>query len=79
MTQLVFLAEGRSIHIETSYPFNQARTPPRIITLDLADARELVHRLVEAVHNAKSQLLVSEGTHITICVVANRTGCSSET
>ena len=69
--QLVFLAEGRSIHIEASYPFNQARTPPRIVTLDLADARELGHKLVEVVHNAKSQLLVSEGTHITISVVAN--------
>ena len=41
-------------------------------TLDLADARELGHKLVEVVHKAKSQLLVSEGTHITISVVAER-------
>lgn len=69
--QLVFLAEGHSVHLEASYPFNQARTPPRIATFDLADARELAHKLVEVVHNAKSQLLVSEGTHVTISVVAN--------
>ena len=69
--QLIVLAEGRRIHLEASFPFNQSRTPPRIATLDLEDARELGHKLVEVVHNAKSQLLVSESTHVTINVVAN--------
>ena len=69
--QLILLAEGRRIHFEATFPFNQSRTPPRIATLDLEDARELGHKLVEVVHNAKSQLLVSESTHVTINVVAN--------
>ena len=69
--QLVFLAEGRGIQIDASYPFNQARTPPRIATLDLADAKELGLKLVEVVHTAKSQLVVSESSHITISVLAN--------
>ena len=71
LAQLAFLSDGNLIYIDAVFPFNQARTPPRIITLDLADARELGHKLVEVVHNAKSQLLVSDGTHITISVVAN--------
>jgi hypothetical protein len=69
--QLVFVAEGRRIQIDASYPFNQARTPPRIVTLDLADAKELGQKLVEVVHTAKSQLVVSESSHITISVLAN--------
>jgi len=69
--QLILVAEGRRIHFDASFPFNQSRTPPRIATLDLDDARDLAHKLVEVVHNAKSQLLVSEATHITINVVAN--------
>jgi hypothetical protein len=69
--QLVLLTEGRKIHFEAAFPFNQSRTPPRIATLDLDDARDLAHKLVEVVHTAKSQLLISEGTHVTINVVAN--------
>jgi len=71
LIQVVFVAEGRRIHIDGLYPFNQARTPPRIISLTLEDARELGLRLVEAVHTARTQLVMSEGARITIHVVAN--------
>lgn len=69
--QLVFLAGGKTIHIDAAYPFNQSGSHPRIYTLDLGDARELGRRLVEAVHTARTQIVVSEGTHITITVVPN--------
>jgi hypothetical protein len=71
MTQLVFNAKGKTVHIEAVFPFNEARTPPRIVSLDLEDARELGRRLVEAVHHARTQLVVSAGTRITINVIAN--------
>jgi|ERR1700730_7001125 hypothetical protein len=71
LMQLIFTAEGRRIHIDGLYPFNQARTPPRIFTLDLTDAKEFGLRLVEAVHTARTQLVVSDGVHIAINVVPN--------
>jgi hypothetical protein len=71
LTQLVFTAKGKTVHIEAIYPFNEARTPPRIASLDFEDARELGRRLVEAVHHARTQLVVSAGTRITINVIAN--------
>jgi hypothetical protein len=45
-------------------------TPPRLLTLDGEDARELGRRLVEAVPHAKTQLVVTSGVRITINVVA---------
>jgi len=71
LVQLIFVAGGRRIHIDCLYPFNEARTPPRIFTLDLTDAKEFGHRLVEAVHTARTQLVISDGVHITINVVPN--------
>jgi hypothetical protein len=69
--QLVFGAENRIIHIEAVYPFNQSRTPPRLLSLELDDARDLARRLVEAVHTARTQLVISNGVRIAINVVAN--------
>jgi hypothetical protein len=69
--QLVFAAKGKTVHVEAVFPFNEARTPPRLLSLDLEDARELGRRLVEAVHHARTQLVVSAGTRITINVIAN--------
>jgi hypothetical protein len=69
--QLIFYADGRTIHIEAIYPFNQSRTPPRLVSLDLDDARELGRKLVEAVHMARTQLVVSPGVRIAINVMAN--------
>ena len=69
--QLIFQIEGKHIHVDALFPFNQARTPPRICTLALEDGRELGRKLVEAVHTARTQLVVTEGTRITINVVAN--------
>jgi hypothetical protein len=69
--QLAFVAEGRHIHVDALYPFNQTHTPPRIFSLGLEDARELGRRLVEAVHTARTQLVVSDSVRITINVIAN--------
>jgi hypothetical protein len=69
--QLIFYADARRIHVEAIYPFNQSRTPPRLLTLELDDARELGRKLVDAVHTARTQLVVSQGVRIAINVVAN--------
>jgi len=69
--QLIFQADGKRIHVDAVYPFNQARTPPRIFSLGLDDARQLGRKLVDAVHTARTQLVVSESARITVTVVAN--------
>ena len=71
LAQLAFLSDGNLINIDAVFPFNQARTPPRLLTLDLEDARELGRGLVHAVHYAKTQLVITTGVRITINVVAN--------
>ena len=71
ISQLILLSDGVSVQIEAAYLFNQSRTPPRLLTLDYEDARELGRRLVEAVHHARTQLVITAGVRITINVVAN--------
>jgi hypothetical protein len=71
LAQLAFLSDGNLIYVDAVFPFNQARTPPRLLTLDLEDARELGRGLVHAVHYAKTQLVITTGVRITINVVAN--------
>jgi hypothetical protein len=71
LAQLIFLSDGQKIYAEAAYHFNQSRTPPRLLTLDLEDAKELARRLVEAVHTARTQLAITAGLRITINVVAN--------
>lgn len=71
VSQLLFLSDGKTIFIETVFPFNQTRTPPRLFSLNLEDARELARRLIDAVHGARTQLVVTAGVRITINVVAN--------
>ena len=71
LNQLLFLSDGRQVFIEGVFPFNQARTPPRILTIDHDEAREFGRRLVEAVHTAKTQLVVTGELRISINVVAN--------
>ena len=71
IAQLVFLSDGTSIQVEAVYPFNKSRTPPRLLLLDFEDASELGRRLVESVHHARTQLVITAGVRITINVVAN--------
>jgi len=71
VSQLVFLSDGKGVYVEAVYPFNQARTPPRLISLSLEDAKEFGRRLIEAVHGARTQLVVTSGVRITINVIAN--------
>ena len=71
LAQLAFLSDGTLIFIDAVFPFNQSRTPPRILTLELEDAQELARGLILAVHYAKTQLVITMGVRITINVVAN--------
>src|SRR5262249_42953018 len=71
IAQLLLLSDGTTIQIEAVYQFNQSRTPPRLLVLDYEDAKELGRRLVEAVHHARTQLVMTAGVRITINVVAN--------
>jgi hypothetical protein len=71
LAQLAFLSDGTLIFVDAVFPFNQSRTPPRILTLELEDAQELARGLVHAVHYAKTQLVITMGVRITISVVAN--------
>lgn len=71
LAQIVYLSDGQKIYVEAAYHFNQSRTPPRLMTLDFEDASELARRLVEAVHHARTQLVITSGVRITINVVAN--------
>ena len=71
LNQLLFLSDGRQVFIEGVFPFNQARTPPRILTISHDEAREFGRRLIEAVHTAKTQLVVTGELRISINVVAN--------
>src|ERR1043165_4584335 len=71
LAQLMFSCDSRRIFIDAVFPFNQTRTPPRLLALELEDAREFARKLVEAVHYARTQLVVTEGIRVSIAVVAN--------
>ena len=71
LAQLVMLSDGKLVYLEAVYPFNQTRTPPRIMTLEIEDAKEFARGLIQAVHYARTQLVVTTGVRITISVVAN--------
>jgi hypothetical protein len=71
IAQIAFATEGRMIHLEAVYLFNESHTPPRIITLSFEDARDLARRLVDAVYQARTQLAMSDGMRIAINVIAN--------
>jgi len=71
MTRLHITAEGREIEINAIFPFNEARTPARITTLDITDAKDLARRLLEAVFQARTQHVVSDGVRVAINVMTN--------
>ncbi len=71
ITQLAFLSDGKRIFVEAVYPFNQSRTPPRLMSFDFEDAQEFSKRLIEAVHGARTQIIGTAGIRITINVIAN--------
>lgn len=71
ITRLIFNAEGRMVDVDAIFPFNEARTRARVLSLDIADAKELARRLVDAVYQARTQLVVSDGVRIAINVMTN--------
>jgi hypothetical protein len=71
VSQLLFVASGDSVAVDLSFPFNQARTPPRLSALARDDARVLARSLTLAVYQARTQHAITETMHITIEVLAN--------
>jgi len=71
VSQIAFATDGRMVHLDAVYPFNEARTPPRLLSLSIDDATELARRLVDAVYQARTQLAMSDGMRIAINVIAN--------
>jgi hypothetical protein len=71
INQLVFGTDGRRVYVDGVFPFNQARTPPRILVLTYEEAREFGRKLVEAVHTTRTQLVVTGELRLTINVVPN--------
>lgn len=71
MVRLIYGAEGRTVDIDASFPFNEARTPARIITLDVTDAKDLARRLIDAVYQARTQHVISDSARIAINVLTN--------
>ena len=71
LNQLVFASDGRRVFVDTVFPFNQARTPPRIVALTHEEAKEFARKLVEAVHAARTQLVVTGELRLTINVLPN--------
>ena len=71
MTRLILGAEGRTIDIDGIFPFNEARTRARVLSLDIADAKDLARRLIEGVYQARTQHVVSDGVRIAIIVLTN--------
>jgi hypothetical protein len=71
VAQISFATDGRMIHVDAVYAFNETHTPPRLMTLGLDDVRELARRLVDAVYQARTQLAMSDGMRIAINVIAN--------
>ena len=69
--QLVFSSDGKQVWIDAVFPFNQSRTPPRLMTLTREDAAELGRRLIEAVYYARTQLVITSSIKVTINVAAN--------
>ena len=66
LNQLVFASDGRRVFLDGVFPFNQARTPPRILILTFDEAREFGRKLVEAVHTTRTQLVVTGELRLTI-------------
>ncbi len=71
MTRLIFAAEGQVIDIDGVFPFNEARTPARIASLGVEDARDLARRMIDAVYQARSQIVASDGARIAVNVLSN--------
>jgi hypothetical protein len=71
IAQIAFVTDGRMIHLEAVYPFNETHTAPRLFTLGLDDAKDFARRLIDAVYQARTQLAMSDGMRIAINVVAN--------
>ena len=71
VSQLLLISDGRTVFLDAIYPFNQSRTPPRLISLDHEDTKEFGRRFIEAVHCARTQLVATSGVRISINVIAN--------
>lgn len=71
LTRLVFLPQGRRIHFDAVFAFNATRLPPRLLSLELEDARLLGKTLLDAVYLARTQHAITETMRIAVEVLTN--------
>ncbi len=71
ITRLVISNDNSHIHFDAIYPFNQAKTPPRLFSLTFDDAREFGRQFVDTVYNARTQHALTDTMRIAINVLAN--------
>lgn len=71
LTQLRIIAYPSVIVFEGAFSFNRTKTAPTLFELDLDDALEFSHKLVEAVYRAQSGHLFSDQIRLSVHVVVN--------
>ena len=72
INHLVLNSDGQgSVCVNAVFAFNETCLNPRIVTLDLEDAREFGRRLVDAVYQARTHCVISDSALITINVITN--------
>lgn len=71
LTRLVIVPDGRRLHFDAVFQFNATRTPPRLFTLGLEDARQLSRSLLDAVYQARTQHAITETMRVTLEVLTN--------
>ena len=71
ITRLMISNDSTEIHFDTIYPFNQARTPPRLFSLNFGDAKEFSRQLIDTIYVARTQHALTDTMRIAINVLAN--------
>jgi hypothetical protein len=68
---LIYQDETKHIAIDGVFAFNLAQTPPRLLRLQVDDARALAAELIASVYAAKTGFVFAGDLKISIIVVAN--------
>jgi len=71
LQHLLVTTEGGEITIEAVYAFNASRADPRLLAMQVEDAREFVRELVGVVYQAKTGFYLTDEWKISINVMAN--------
>lgn len=68
---LIARVPGGMIAFDAVFAFNRTHRDPRVMTLSLAEARDLARELVSAVYTARTNFVLNDTLKITINVIAN--------